>query len=242
MLLTLLFLTLATYAVPPAKDDAAANAFRDTLERMQGVVESINDLTTTFYQREWVDGEMTPETVIEVKWRRAEDLVLRYVGNEHTGRVVVWQGPEHNESQIRVNPGRFLPTLSLAYDGALATRGQRHTIRDLPVTKLAKLIIDGAMKVNDHPVWLPAVTDLGETTVRGEASRCFDTATPKAEDPTLYAYRVKLCVSPTTGLPNTIQVWDHEDGEIRLVEDYAYIGTQTNVGLTDADFAWDNAD
>jgi len=242
MFFTFTLLITAVHAIPPAADDTAGQAFRATLERMQAVVENISDLTTTFYQREWVDGEMTPETVIEVKWRREEDLVLRYVGNEHPGRVVVWQGPEHNEGQVRVNPGHSLPSLSLAYDGLLATRGQRHTIRDLPVTKLAKLIIDGATKVNDHPVWVPAVTDLGEATVRGEASRCFDTRTPKGEDPTLYAHRVKLCVSPTTGLPNAIQVWDHEDGQIRLVEDYAYIGTQTDVGLTDADFAWEHAD
>jgi len=239
MVLLLTLISSSSLAVEPAVDDHAALAFRDTLERMTEAVSGLHDLKMTFYQREWVNGAFGTLKTIEVKWRREEDLVLQYVGDTHPGRVVIWRGLERDQGKIRVDPGRFLPAMSLAFDGMLATRGNRHTIRDLPVTKLARRIIDGALAVNDHPVWKPQVVDLGPSTVRGEATHCFDTRTPKDEDPSLYAYRVKVCVNPNTALPNSVRVWDLDGGEVRLVEEYDYIGTQVNVGLTDEDFSWD---
>lgn len=240
MLLTLLaVLNNPAIAVEPSPDDSAALEFRATLERMSAAVDGLRDLTMTFYQREWVKGEMTAEKKIMVKWRRPEHLVLEYIGDPYPDRIVVWRGPQTDNGKLRVDPGRFLPALSLAYDGSLAMRGQRHNIRDLPVTKLAQRIIDGALKVNDHPTWQPEVEDLGVSTVRGETTRCFNTSTPKDEDPTLYAYKVKLCVNPATHLPNSVRVYDLEDGEVRLVEEYDYVQVKTNVGLTDADFEWD---
>lgn len=224
-------------ARPPAADDADANAFREVVERMQTVSEGLRDATFTFYQREWVDGAMTPLAVMAVKVRKPNDVFLEYVGDKYKGRKVLYRGQGWNEGRLRVDPNIMLtPVLNLDPKGRMAMDGQRYTIREMSVTRTVGLIITDALKVNDHPEYEPMVQDLGNETVYGETGRCFRSELPKERDPGFYGKKVKLCASPRTGLPNLVQIWNVEDGALRMVENYAYIGLKVNPGLSDADF------
>ena len=93
-----------------------------------------------------------------------------------------------------------------------------------------------ALKVRDHAKWLPKVRRMGEETIGGRKATCYESELPKAEDPSLYAYRVQMCLDQGHGLPARLKVWDHEDGEVRLIESYEYLDLRVNTGLTDADF------
>ncbi len=217
-----LLLTSPAAALPP--DDAAGLAFKDALLHMKAVRDRLTEYEVVFYSREWVSGAMTPLDVIAVRFREPWDIHMAWVEGPNTGRSLLYRGPEWNKGRFRIDPGPLLPVLSLHPESNLARRGGRHTIYDLPLTRLVDTFIADAMRVNDHPTWRPQVVDEGPTTVRGEPSHCYKNRLPKAEDPTLYAHEVRICVNPTTGMPNALRVWDVEDGALRLVEEYDYIG------------------
>jgi hypothetical protein len=235
MLLTTLL--ASALALPPAEGDTASQGFEQALRAMNAVGEGLQDATFTLYKREWVRGSQGSLSVLDVKFRRAEDVVLTFVDGPNSGRVVLWRGPEWNGGRFRVDPGRFIPVMSLHPDGSLAMRGNRHSIRELPPMLLIDKITKDALKVNDSPTFKPDVTALGSEDVHGEKATCWEAKLPKAEDDTFYAYKVKICVNPKTSMVNRIKVWDHEDGQVRLVEEYDYVGFIANPGLSESDFA-----
>jgi hypothetical protein len=224
------------FALPPGPQDVDGTAFKAVLERMGDVATNLKDCTFTLYKTEYVSGKLTAEEAMEVQFRPASDLFVEYTEGKGAGQKVLYRGKDWNKGKLRVDPGRFIPVLNIDPEGALARRGNRHTIYDLPSTVLVEKIVRDALKVNDHARWLPEVTDLGLEDVRSEKGRCFLTVTPKAEDASFYAYKTRLCVNEQTGMPNAIEVWDIEDGELRIVEAYQYVGMKLNVGLGDRDF------
>ena len=202
------FLLGAALALPPAPDDAAATGFADALRAMDAVADGLQDATFTMHKREWVSGGQGSWSVVDVKFRRAEDAYMVFTDGPNEGREVLWRGPDWNEGKFKVDPGRFIPVLNLDPNGSMAMRGNRHNIRELPPTLLIEKIVADAMRVNDSPIFKPDVTDLGAMTVRGEDAHCWEANLPK----------------------------DMEDGKLRLVEEYDYLDLKVNPGLTDADF------
>lgn len=234
MILTALLST--ALAVPPAPEDEAANSFGEALRELHALAESLKDATFTMYKREWVDGGQGSLSVAEVKFRMPEDAYMHFTDGPNAGREVLWKGPDWNNGRFRVDPGRFIPVMSLDPLGSLAMRGNRHNIRELSPTLLVDQIVGDALKINDHPSHEPDVTDLGTTEVRGESARCWEAELPKAEDPSFYAHKVRMCIHPKTKMVNSMRVWDVEDGALRLVEEYDWLNFALNPGLTDADF------
>jgi len=79
-------------------------------------------------------------------------------------------------------------------------------------------------------------TDKGIQTVGGVQSQCYEAELPKDKNPNYYAYKAHICMSLAAKLPNKVQVWDKEDGQVRMVEDYQYSDVRVNPGLEDKDF------
>lgn len=233
--LLLALLLPSARAVEP--HDPATQAFRAVLTRMKEVSDTLTEYSHVLYKREWIDGELNPLEVIDVRYRKPWDIYLHWDdGGAHAGRELLYRGPGWNRGRFLVDPGRFIPVLSLSPDGYLARHGNRHTLLELPMTILVDKIIKDALDVADSPTLVGKVTDDGPSQIRGEPSHCFDAVLPKARDPLLYANKVRLCQNPHTGMPNAIRAWDEVDGSLRLVEEYDYIGFTTHPGLTDADF------
>jgi hypothetical protein len=138
---------------------------------------------------------------------------------------------------MRVDPGSFIPTLSLSPDSGVARRGQRHTVRRMGLAPMAELFSADTARILADPERLaPTVTVQGPRTLYGRAARCFDAQMRKDLEPALYGHRVEVCLDAATSLPLQVQIWDVEDGELRLVEVYGYEDLQINLGLTDAAF------
>lgn len=236
MFTALLPLLTAASAVPPAPDDADALAFQAQMERMAAVIADMKDCTFTFRSQEYIGGSMTDWSVAEVKFRVETDVYMKFTEGPNAGRELLYRGESWNGGRMKVDPGRFLPVLNLHPEGRLARRGNRHTIRDLPLPVLGAKVLADAVKVRDHATWTPDVVDLGSEPIGGRPARCFDSTLPKDEDPTLYAHKVRICLDEATGLPARMRIHDREDGAIRLVEAYDYEQLKVDSGLSDADF------
>lgn len=235
LLLALLCASTA-HARPPAADDADGQAFAKALSHMKGVSDGLREYSVRFYKREYVNGAMSPQEVIDVRFRRPWDVLMTWVGGNHVGRVLLYKGPDWNSGRFVVDPGPLLPVISLDPTSRMARAGSRHTVKDLPMPEVIARFVRDATKVNDHPEWMPDVKDEGHTTIRGEPTRCFRSKLPKSEDPTLYASEIQTCISPVSGLPNGIRAYETVDGKLQLIEEYDYVGFDLAPGLTDDDF------
>jgi hypothetical protein len=237
-LLPLVWLLLAPAALarPIEEGDAAGKAFSDALDRMKSVSDSLTEYTVRFYKREYVGGELLPQEIIDIHYRRPWDVVMRWVGGNHLGRVLLYRGPDWNSGRFVVDPGPMLPVISLDPTSRLAMAGGRHSLYDLPITEVVAKFVRDAEKVEQHATWTADVVDEGPTTIQGQAAHCFITTVPKEEDSTFYAKRVRTCVSKATGLPSSFRAWDLIDGALVLVEEYDYSAFDLSPGFTDAHF------
>ena len=209
--------------------------FERVIADMQAAATRVRDATYLFHKQEYADGKQQPAQRILVKYRAPSDIYMKWLGPVHEGRELLFR-PGWSDDRLRVNPGRWLPTLNLDPHGALAMRGNRHAIHALPFPTIVRNFVDSAALIRANPALRARIEDLGVQRRLGEAGRCYHLQLPRKQEPRLYAAETELCISLRTGLPLTIKSWDMEDGQFRQVEDYGYEGVQVNVGLTDLDF------
>ncbi|HEB92445.1 MAG TPA: DUF1571 domain-containing protein [Gammaproteobacteria bacterium] len=237
ILLTLLFTTFTTRADSIAPE----TFFNSVIARMQTATSQLRDTTYTFHKQEYADGHQQPIEHITVKYRAPNDIYMKWLEPIHRGRELLFRSG-WNDEQLRISPGRWLPTLNLDPHGRLAMRGNRHSIHQLPFPAIVANFADSAALIRANPALQAPITDLGEQRHFGETGHCYQLRLPKDREPGLYAAEVMLCVSLRTGLPLRIRSWDEVKGRLRQVEDYGYKDVQVNVGLSDRDFDPDNPD
>jgi len=230
---------LVALLVSPARaqepHSPATEAFRAALARMKSVSDALTEYEHTFYKREWIGGSLDALQVIDVRYREPWDIYMHWLEGGHAGRELLYRGPDWNGGRFVIDPGPFLPVLSLSPDSRLARRRTRHPLHDLPLPVLVDKVVRDALAVANSPTLVARVVDDGPAQVRSEPSHCFTTVLPKDQDRSLYANKVKICQDPDTGMPNAIRVWDEVDGSLQLVEQYDYIGFRSDPGFTDAD-------
>lgn len=227
-------------AVARAEGEADARSAADALiDRMKLSASRLKDATFTFYKQEWVDGELRPEERIFVKQRYPRDLYMRWDAGPNSGQELIYRSGWNN-NKMKVDPSDLLPNLDLDPRGAIARDGERHTIFEVGPVSVTNLIVADAVLLRANPSLPLRVVDLGASTVYGEPARCLDMTLPKDREPRLYGRRVVLCANTRTGLPARTEIWDLEDGALRVVERYGLADLHANLGLTDQDFSPEN--
>ncbi len=213
----------------------ARDAYLAATDQMVQRLEATRAATWTFRKQEFADQARQPRYEMTLKWRSNGDTYLKYVGENHEGREVLYR-PEELPEEILVSPSSLLPTMTFDLRGKVATDGERYTVDNLSLHRTAgNFERDGQLlAARDHRGLI--VEDLGRRRVAGEAARCFDVALPKAEVPQLYAERVEVCVADRTGVMVSVKAWDTVEGTLQLVEDYVWADLQLAAPLTDADF------
>lgn len=227
---------LALLLLPATAHAADATAtFLDRIEAMQQAAAKLHDATFHLHKREWVGSEMTPRETLAVKFQRPLALYMRWVGEVNQGREVLFRSG-WNDGRLRVDPGGLVPTLNLDPHGRLAMRNSRHAIHSTSPLHTVEMIVGDVQRLQANPDHEAKVEDRGEHRIHGESARCLVSHLPKDRDPAYYARRVEVCFANRTDLPIRVRAWDHEGGEVRLVEEYVFEDLQVNVGLSSADF------
>ncbi len=231
---------LLSLSTPAAAGDTPPE-FHDRLERMRGAADALQQYTYTLYRHEWVDGGQADPQEMAVKFRKPMDIYMTWVGDEHTGRELIYR-KGWNDGRMRVHPtpGALIPSINLSPTSRLAMKGSRNGIELIDIGNVVSLILAQTDRVEASDTLQASFTDLGNRMVNGEASTCLKIELPKDKDPALYAYRVDMCISDGTGLITQLQSWDFEDGAMRKVAEYEFRDMNTKVSLTDADFDPDN--
>ena len=206
------------------------------IDRMKKAADELKDFTATFYKREW-KGKQLPEEVVALKYRASpRSVYFKWVGKTYKDQEVIWQRG-WNGDRARAHPGTFPDiTVNLPTSHWLMTRYTRHEVPnagfEFTISVFARDLVIGRAR----PECVIRAADAGVTKIYDAPARCYELETDKARCPEMYAYRARLCVNEPLGVPAKIEVWDQEDGALRLIEEYGYGDTKVNVGLTDADF------
>ncbi len=242
-LATLLLLGSAATSTQEAEVAApveAPPAIEATLERARAANARVQDASYTLHRLEWKGGRYLDQQQILVKCRRPDDIYLRWTGEAHQGREVIYRGVGWNDGRLRVNPGRLLPTLDLDPTGGLAMQNSRQPVWMSSIVRTVDTTMRNHDALTADPEMNATYRDLGTRLVHGVPSHCYEADLPKDRYPQLYARQVLVCMSRESGLPTRFKAWDHEDGQLRVVSDYSYQDLRINTGLSDADFDPDN--
>jgi hypothetical protein len=214
---------------------------KDLMSQANTVAGTLTDCVCEYHRHEW-KGKQQPKFEMLMKYRvQPRRLYLKWIGEENRGQELIW-GPDWNDGDVYVHAGGWLGAVSLSLDpdGSRVKANSRHTIRDAGMNHLVSLLDSQLRRLEKERAEDVKVVDRGVQDMLGQPSRCLDIYLPKDKDPAYYAYRVHLCLGRETHLPTRVQVWDFEDGAMRLVEDYGYGKMRLNVGLDDSDFDPDN--
>lgn len=211
------------------------------LDRLRSSTDALRQYTYTFRRQEWLDGKQQDPQVMAVKFRKPFDVYMTWTGEVYTGRELIYrQGWNNGRLHVKPAPGALIPTVNLDPTGKLAMRGSRHGIEMIDIGNVVELILSQTERLQANDALSATFTVQGSETINGEPSHCLRIDLPKDLDPGLYAQRVDLCTSTTSGLLTRLRAWDNEDGAVRKVEDYEFRGLDASPGLTDLDFDPDN--
>ena len=218
-----------------AEPDETPPEIRATFEQFRAAVAELNDASVLFSRKEWLNGSYRPFQQMEMSYRANGDIYIRFAGKDSRGREVMWR-PSVDPGVLLVKPSPLLPKIKIDPDGALARKDSRHHIGLATFHALGDRILGEMDKLRDDPVLDGDFEDLGTRIAEGRNAHCFVVDLPRDEDPSLYSDRIELCFDLSTHLPVTLQAWEKDGEEYRLVEDYSWTQVELNPGFGDEVF------
>lgn len=215
-----------------------------TLEQVEGVLksmqkahEAIDDYVAVLHQKQLFNGELSPLEKITLKFKKPLSVYMKWLDGENQGREIIYiEGA--NDGKMWIHNGSF-PDLTLCLDPETcrALSNGRHLVTEAGVGFIVDTIARDVARAKSRPLDKVDCWDYGERLVHGEASRCFELVTPPRKDSGYYSHRAYICQSKRTGLLNQITVWDYRN---LVVEDFGFVNTKVNAGLTAKDFDPEN--
>ncbi len=224
-------------AVEAEKKDPFAFA-EELLGQIEKAVRKLRTYTCEFHKQEYKDGKMLPKEIAIMKFReKPKRIYMKWIGEHKKNQEVLW-GPDWNDGELKAHEGGFFGfvTVNLDINGKLAMKDSRHPISDAGFRELMKKLRKDLNLAKKHKGDGVEFIDHGFKTEMGKKSRCYEAHLPKDQNSKFYCYKAYICGEADTHLPNTVKIWDKEDGKMRLVEYYAYTKIKRNPKLTDKDF------
>ncbi len=212
----------------------------ELITRMERAWQGVRDYTCRFRTRtrDQESGELEPEQVILVKFRKPMSLYLKWLAGPHQGREVLYvQGKDGDKMWVH-NGGGF-PFMTLCLDPAVcqALSGSRHPVTEVPLGFLIGVVARDVRRALARPQDGVHFWDHGRCQVYGRPSRCFEAVLPEDPGAGYYCQRARLCLDLDTGLPTRVVIMDRQG---LVLEELGYQDLRLNPGLAQADFDKDN--
>jgi hypothetical protein len=241
--------------VPLAPLDEALQLASHGLQHIQT---NVRDYTATLVKRERVDGELGDYEYMlcKIRNRKVEHgrLVVPfavylgflkpatvkgrevvYVENQNEGKLVAHEGGFR---------GRFLPTVSLHPESALAMRGQRYPLTEIGVENLVVKLIERGQR--DREVPDVQVDFRRDAKINGRSCTMIQVSHPQPRAG--YDFQsAQVFIDSELNIPIRYAAYDwpaggqnNANGLGPVIEEYTYMNVKVNVGLTDHDFDPEN--
>jgi hypothetical protein len=233
--------------------DPALDMAHEALARM----EAIADYTCRITKQERIKGELGQIEHMDAKIRNRKEVngkivtplsvYLRFVSPKSVeGREVVWvEGQNGNKLKAHEGgvSGRFLPSVWLDPDGALAMRGQLHPIYDIGMENLVTKLIERGNQ--EKQVGDPRECEVreipGAKITLGQKSMVCTVllVTHPVQRPHFEFHVAEIFIDDQMRIPVRYAAYDWPPTGVKerpVIEQYTYTNVKLNVGLTDADF------
>jgi hypothetical protein len=217
-------------------DQLCAQDVDGLIKRMLRAYDGVDDYTTIFLRRGVHAGEeeLCPKETILLKFRKPLSLYMKWIEDPKKGREVIYV-KGWNQGLFRISLGTF-PYLTMNLDPKgvnVKNESFGHTLLEAGIGHMVEVFANNLRKGLNNPQDSCKVLDLGVSQVHGEKVRCLENLVPLEMSHKYYAPRAVLCVSLSSNLPVQARVFN-QFGE--LIEEFGFMNTKTNVGLTDKDF------
>lgn len=201
------------------------------LEQADRLLEKVDSYTAIFHNQERIEGKMTSEQIMEVKFKKPFKVYLKWVDGSHKGREALYvQGENGNRLKVHAGGLLGLVTVNLDPQGARALKGSRHPITDVGLHKLVGLLLTNTIagSTNGHL----SVRHLGQAEFFGRKTIGFEGVFMKGATG-YYCHRAILHLDSELMVPIKVQIFDEQN---QVVEIYGYENLRLNADLTAADF------
>ena len=229
--------TRPTTPLPPRAKDPYDEAKR-AIAACRAQLEQVRDYTCTFFKRERVDGRLTSQHVMQMKFRnRPTSVYVKFV-RPNAGREAIYvAGRNGGRAWVHdVGLGKLLAgTLSLDPRSDRAMEDCRHPITEAGLSHL----VDGLAAAwgRDLRPELARVAIHHNAKVGAHPCTLIETTFPRRQ-PGLLFYLVKVYIDQELNLPIRFEAydWPRPGRAPDLMEEYTYVNLRTNVGLSEYDF------
>ena len=245
---------------PPAVPAAAGNkhpldpALDIAREALSHIQQNIADYTCRIIKQERIRGELQPQEFMDAKIRCRKvqngkvevplSVYLKFVAPQNVaGREVIWvEGKNNNKLRAHEGgaAGRFLPSVWLDPDGAMAMRGQLHPIYDIGVENLVIKLIERGEKERKFDEC--DVQFKPGAKINGRLCTVLQVTHP-VQRPHFEFHKAEIFIDDDLKVPTRYAAyfWPDKAGQPEpVLEAYTYLNVKMNVGLTDADFDSEN--
>ncbi len=224
--------SLAAEATPIAR------ALR-VISECQARYQEVSDYTCTFYKRERIDGELTPQFVMSMKARTTPKSIYFKFVNPYRGREAIYVEGRNSGRILAHDVGvtkLLAGTMELDPASARAMEENRHPITDAGIGALintvarrwaAELYRDGSLVTFDPDMMIGPRPCL-----------MIESVHPRRQHGFLF-HKVRLFIDTELNLPIRFEAYDWPkdlESPAELVEEYSYINLRLNVGLREIDF------
>jgi hypothetical protein len=217
---------------------------------LKHIQDNVIDYTCRIIKQEQIRGVLQPQEFMDAKIRNRKlqdgkvvvplSCYMKFVAPENVkGREVVWvEGRNNNKLRAHEGgaAGRFLPSVWLDPDGALAMRGQLHPIYDIGIENLVVKLIERGQKERNFPEC--DVKFIPGAKINGRVCTVLQVLHP-IQRPHFEFSRAEIFIDDELKVPTRYAAyfWPSKPGEPEpVLEAYTYLNVKINVGLTDADF------
>jgi hypothetical protein len=227
---------------PAASNELCATDVEDMIKGMIKSYAQVDDYTTVFFRRGIPAGEeeLCPQETILLKFRKPLSMYMKWIEDPKKGREVIYV-KGWNDDRFRISLGTFPDmTLNLDPEGDHVKNDSfGHTLLEAGIGFMVEVFVKNLRQGLDNPKDACKFLDLGISEVHGEKVRCLENLVPLEMSHKYYAPKAVLCVSLDSNLPVQARIYN-QFGD--LIEEFGFMATKTNVGLTDRDFDPKNPD
>jgi hypothetical protein len=207
-------------------------------------VDALADYEGTLTKRELINGALTTQ-MMQVRVREKPFAVYLKYAAPNAGREVLFDSSQ-DPAQLLVHEGSGIKslagTVTLPVNDPQVMAEARHPVTDLGLRRLAQLVIqqwEYESKYGEIDVQYYPDAKMGKI-----PCEVLSVTHPKPRRQFKY-HRTLLFIEKPSGLPLRVQNYGFPQQagiDPPLVEDYAYTGLKTNVGLKPLDFSRTNPD
>lgn len=198
----------------------------------------VKDYTCTFFKRERVNGNMTPQFIMAMKYRtRPQSVYFKFV-KPNAGREAIYTAGRNGGKALvhDVGIGKLLAgTLSLDPRSRRAMEDNRHPITDAGIGHMIEELHQRWETEMKHGETLVAMRDVQV----GTRPCTMIESTHPAKGPNYLFHKVKVYIDREHGLPIRFEAYDwprRPGGQAELVEEYIYANLRLNPGLRESEF------